>query len=641
MFIRTAVFIKGQSVNDLSFDNLISCFCQPGFQLLAFLLLGAVVLPNQAHASGSQSLFEKTRQICLDWQASPDFEYRDSEVLEFRGRAAGTRFYIDATSGGMIELEVIGNAENPSRFIAVLLDQQQSPRLLVALNGTCEFQVGRQLMYGPAGKASAIIDLGSDMGARGEPQQLNPSWTPGDDKATTNENPLRVGLIDSGVNYLLPEINRHLAVDQQGQLIGYDFWDMDSRPFDAHPGRSVFFVQRHGTKTASILLREAPGIELVPYRYPRPDMTRMRALIKHAEEHDVQILGMPLGGNQASEWQTFTEVAAEHPELLFIASAGNNGFDIDQRPIFPAALDLANLLVVTSSDDFVRPAERSNWGQVSVDYMLPAENISALDFSGERTRVSGSSYAVARLVAMAARLQQQNPDWNAGNVIAELKARYQSVAPWSRRWVKTGFIPDPLADGPLQYGESLQRLALDGQQDFGLSLDVLVLDKRWPADAVKQAVAQAFDILGQCRIGPLRGIVRRVEVDDYLRDLSVGNAHSLFSAIPGGGARVVFARDTMMQEQFTGEAFGVGNTSTRPWMTNSVWLVLDVDDPGVALAHELFHVLANDGSHSLASGNLMQGRTRPDGSNLSVEQCFQAVQTGLQNGLLIEQASRR
>ena len=64
--------------------------------------------------------------------------------------------------------------------------------------------------------------------------------------------------------------------------IGTSFWDMDARPFDSHPVRSVFFPQRHGTRTASIIVREAPDTRLVFYRYPRGDMARMRELIAHA-----------------------------------------------------------------------------------------------------------------------------------------------------------------------------------------------------------------------------------------------------------------------------------------------------------------------------------------------------------------------
>ena len=72
----------------------------------------------------------------------------------------------------------------------------------------------------------------------------------------------------------------------------------------------------------------------------------------------------------------------------------------------------------------------------------------------------------------------------------------------------------------------------------------------------------------------------------------------------------------------------------RPWLTNSVWLMLDVDDPGIALAHEIYHVLANNGDHVEGTANLMQARTRPDSTELTPQQCQLARTNGVSNALL-------
>jgi hypothetical protein len=410
------------------------------------------------------------------------------------------------------------------------------------------------------------------------------------------------------VNYLLPEINRRLARDADNRLIGYDFWDMDDRPYDAHPVNSGFFVQRHGTRTASILLREAADVELVPYRYPRPDMSRMQALIEHAASNGVEILGMPLGSNRLEDWSVFERSARAHPRMLFVVSAGNNGRDIDEHPVYPASLDLDNLLVVTSSDDFLRPAERTNWGRISVDYMVPAEGLPALDYSGKSTMVSGSSYAVSRITALAARLKLARPDWHAAEIVAELRRRYAGDSEAARKWVGGGYIADPLAGAPITMTPltGIEIPVGDSDADALLSLQVLA--------------------------GEIS--VRRVDSADYLRDLSTGGARTLLGAAKTDNATIVFARDTRMQAQFTGEAFGIANTRMRPWLTNSVWLMLDVDDPGIALAHELYHVLANSGDHVEGGANLMQGRTRPDSTKLTSPQCRLALETGAENRLL-------
>lgn len=606
------------------------------------LSLGAVAAEWQP-----DRLLEFSVESCRGWEASAapaqgySAEPANKSNITFREAQIGTRFRLQVDAMAKVELDVIDRSGRPTRFVGSLYNTYGDPLVLVALDSDCVLQVARQINYTEHGQATDIVTLDRNLAPQGEPDWLNPPLEfierearalkhPGD--AT----PLRVGMVDSGVNYRLPEINRRLARDDDNLLIGYDFWDMDDLPFDAHPVDSGFFVQRHGTRAASLLLREAPAIELVPYRYPRPDMSRMQALIEHADANGVSILGMPLGSNRLEDWSAFARGAREHPQMLFVVSAGNDGRDIDARPVYPAALDLDNVLVVTSADDFVRPAERTNWGRISVDYLLPAERLAALDYSGVETRVSGSSYAVSRMTALAARMKLSRPYLHAAEIIDELRQRYANQSEAALDWVSSGYIADPLASAPIRFDPlPIPKIAWPGTRTgFLLPLDVLLLDPRWTPQITGKALQTAYDILWQC--GILAGDIslRAVGGDDYLRDLSTGSARTLLEAAKNSHATVVFARDTRMQAQFTGEAFGIANTRMRPWLANSVWLVLDVDDPGVALAHELYHVLANNGAHVEATANLMQGRTRPDSTLLTPEQCQRARVNGLANGLI-------
>jgi hypothetical protein len=362
----------------------------------------------------------------------------------------------------------------------------------------------------------------------------------------------------------------------------------------------------------------------------------MQALVEHAASNQVAILGLPLGSNRSEDWGSFARAAREHPHMLFIVSAGNDGRNIDERPVYPASLDLDNLLVVTSADDFVNPAERTNWGRISVDYLVPAERRGALDYSGTETLVSGSSYAVSRVTALAARLKTAHRDWRAAEIAVELRRRYGTSDSGVRDWVSTGYIADPLAGAPVGK-QALPDLDLKlplTKAGFRLPLDVLVLDSRWSQQRIEQAVQQAFLILAQCALIPGEVSIHAISGDDYLRDLSTGSARTLFEAVGTAKATVVFARDTHMQAAYLGEAFGLGNTRMRPWLANSVWLMLDIEDAGIALAHELYHVIANSGAHIEGVANLMQPRTRPESLALTAEQCRLAQVNGVANRLL-------
>jgi hypothetical protein len=362
----------------------------------------------------------------------------------------------------------------------------------------------------------------------------------------------------------------------------------------------------------------------------------MQALVEHADSHRVAILGMPLGSNRAEEWKVFEQAARAHPDILFIASAGNNGRDIDDQPVYPAAFDLDNMLVVTSADDFLFPAERTNWGKKSVDYLIPAEKIALIDYSGEEIKASGSSYAVSRMTALAAKLKMVHRQWTATDILAELRKRYSNNSVLD--WVSTGYIGDPLAGGrpvqlkllpDLNIGRIKGNLAA-----LKLPLDILILDPRWSYQGIEQTVQTAYDILGQCGITTGDISIHSFAGEDYLRDLSTGGSRTLLEAASMTNLRVVFARDTRMLDPFTGEAFGLGNTRKRPWLTNSVWLMLDVEDTGIALAHELYHVISNSGEHVEGAGNLMQSRTDVDNLALTTQQCQRALVNGLANQLL-------
>ena len=313
------------------------------------------------------------------------------------------------------------------------------PSFQAVADAGCTVQSGRAIWS--HGNAWQYLDqFEGDLETLRWTETLQAPWPEGKDPGG-----VRVALVDSGLAYDLPLFRNRLARDGRGMPLGYDYWDLDPWPYDGDISRGPFLPIRHGTAVASVLAQEAPDAALIPFRYPRPDMGRMVTLVERAADAGARILAMPLGSQKPEDWHAF-ESALRGLDLLAIVSAGNDGRDIDQHPVYPAVSAIENIITVTSADNFGRLASGSNWGAVSVDVMLPAENVRIVDFRGASGIASGSSYAVPRLAALAARILARDPELST----AELKARILARAipsPYEREGVvAAGWIPDPLSE---------------------------------------------------------------------------------------------------------------------------------------------------------------------------------------------------
>ena len=506
------------------------------------------------------------------------------------------------------------------------------PAVLLVSDQNCQIHQARIIRY-EDDVAVGLQPLNSELVAEGAEIPMNPPVPTGVDPGG-----VPVALVDSGVNYLLPEIQSRLARESDGRMIGFDYWDMDHRPFDSHPTRSVFFPQRHGTRIASIILREASSAKILPYRYPRPDMSRMHQLIAHIARSGARIVNMSLGSNNARDWDAFEGAARRHPHLLFIVSAGNNNRDIDIEPVYPASLTLKNMVVVTSSAGDGYPAEGSNWGTENVDLLVPGERIPAIDFSGEGIDVSGSSYAVARITALAARILTEHPDLDA----MQLKAKILSLAtPERGAFVKSGWIKEP---SDLIRDQDLASIQVITQETFtefsGVSdavfrpMLVFLSQSGWTADRVQTLIQSASRIIQQCNIVIRPASLVSLATNDGIRDFSMSNAKLITKVMKSDRASVFFVRDTVDRPAFDAVAFGTRNSVNTPELRFTAWVTTMTVDPHIALAHELVHVLMDDGTHSYAPRNLMRGDTSPNNLELTAAQCELMQRNARANGLL-------
>jgi hypothetical protein len=412
--------------------------------LLAVLVwIGAATpLPVRASDAAAGRLSSLVSAICpADGVGNlKDISLEESEERELRaGLIRLDQRYLLSGSGSKLEVMRIEQNGLLLRFAAELYERGEEglrPVMQALAGGDCGILGGARISVVSEGLV-LLQRLAADLDTVTATEKLEVPWPEGKDPGGP-----RVALVDSGLAYDLPLFADRLARDESGAPLGYDFWDMDPRPYDADISRSPFLPIRHGTMVASVIVRETETAALIPYRYPRPDMERLGDLVERAAAARARILVMPLGSNKPEDWRAFEVAMKEHPELLAIISAGNNGRNLDEAPLWPGALRLENALVVTSSDLDGRLGPGSNWGPKSVDLMIPAEEVRVINFRGGEQVAAGSSFAVPLVAAMALRILADNPEIATSALKDEILSHATGL-PGDEVVVSHGWIRDP------------------------------------------------------------------------------------------------------------------------------------------------------------------------------------------------------
>jgi hypothetical protein len=168
-----------------------------------------------------------------------------------------------------------------------------------------------------------------------------------------------------------------------------------------------------------------------------------------------------------------------------------------------------------------------------------------------------------------------------------------------------------------------------------LQLTLAILDgSGWVPEHILAAVRESARILSQCGVIMENAELVRIGAPDRFRDFHTATSRELARAIPLRKPAIYFIADTRQRPAFDAEAIGRGNSRTRPELADTVWVTRGTRDLGIALAHELAHVVMDSGEHSAAPGNLMREDTRPENTNLTDAQCARLMATGLANNLV-------
>jgi subtilisin family serine protease len=209
-----------------------------------------------------------------------------------------------------------------------------------------------------------------------------------------------VGILDSGVDSLVPELN--------GSVIG----NYEVR--EEQGGNAVVIslergsdVTEHGTACAHIIHQLAPDAELhsvrVLGRGHNSTSERLLAALEFAVEQDWDILNLSLGTQTSYEELARLADRAYYQGMLWIAARDNKRTDAG----FPAGL---SSVVGVDMEHFEEPTDFRFHHRRAIEVEAAGVYIDAPTPGGGRQQFTGSSFACPQVAGIAARLREHFPD---------------------------------------------------------------------------------------------------------------------------------------------------------------------------------------------------------------------------------------
>ena len=128
----------------------------------------------------------------------------------------------------------------------------------------------------------------------------------------------------------------------------------------------------------------------------------------------------------------FTQMAADHPDVLFVCSGGNGGADMDGSKRYPSGLPLDNMITVGALDKDGKTASYADKSTANYEITLGAPgtgSVVGLKGAGGAEEQDGSSFSAPHVTAAAAILKSLNPKLSAGEIKRILVATARTSVP--------------------------------------------------------------------------------------------------------------------------------------------------------------------------------------------------------------------
>jgi YD repeat-containing protein len=252
---------------------------------------------------------------------------------------------------------------------------------------------------------------------------------------TTGSPATVIAIIDSGVDFTHPDLSANRWANTADQADGQDN-DLDTLTDDTYgwdwvtgSGETNYGLE-HGTAVAGIIAAHGnnrSGGAGVMWRASlmslrvldatgTGDVARAVESVNYAVAHGAQVINCSWGTEGESKALAVALRHADEKGVVIVASAGNDGRNIDARPRYPAAYDLPNVIAVAATDRFDQLTSFSNWGAGHAAIAAPGDGLLTTAPSGDYREASGTSISAALVAGVAGLIKTVRPHLGAAQV---------------------------------------------------------------------------------------------------------------------------------------------------------------------------------------------------------------------------------
>ncbi|MDX6683795.1 MAG: hypothetical protein QOG94_3834 [Solirubrobacteraceae bacterium] len=277
-----------------------------------------------------------------------------------------------------------------------------------------------------------------------------------------------VAILDTGMQLDHPDLAANVWTNP-GEVAGNGIDDDRDGIVDDVHGANMFDLSAdvdddngHGTHVAGIVAARrgngiggsglAPAAKIMPVKVLASDMTgttdTLAMGIRYAVDRGAKILNVSVNTDAATETvKAAVRYAGEHGAIV-VASAGNNGRDIDEAPSFPASLSDPAVFSIGAVNPQGLLWSLSNTGQRSVDIAAPGDHIVSTARNSAYQSRTGTSAAAPFVSASLALLSSVRPDLP----MSELRAAIQATTH------NSSALSAVLGGGRLDVGAAMHRV---------------------------------------------------------------------------------------------------------------------------------------------------------------------------------------